>query len=356
MKDATLKDVAEAAGIHYSTASRALDPNKQDLVSESTVSHVQDVARKLGYKRHMAARNLRTGRSETIGIVIPDLSNPFWAPVLHGVSRALEEEGYVALIGETHDDKKQHWLLLDRLAAWRVDAVISGAARLDEEKMLARFACMRVPILLMVRATSAKLPYVVDDGRAGGGIAARHLIELGHRVVAQLAGPQDISSFVLRRRGFVEFSTTVKGVTVIEFDEAGTAPSYAEGRRLMKALLQRDGLRPTAIFAHNDLMAIGAIDALKAAGLRCPHDISVIGYNDSPLVDHVSPSLSTLRVPMDQLGYLAGRKTIELLQNPRLVSAPRCLMPELVQRGSTDAVRVLPDLRGAETGRPRGAA
>lgn len=335
MKDpVTLKDVARKAGVHYSTASRALDPNKRSLVSRETAAHVRAVAARLGYQGHMVARSLRRGRTNTIGIVIPDLSNPFWAPVLHGIHRACDEHGYVVLIGETYDERLAHRELLETLASWGVDVIISGAARLNNGRMLRRFVNMRVPVLLMVRSTPGGFPFVGDDGALGAKLAFQHLVELGHRVIAQLPGPQDIYSFAIRRRGFLDHAASPK-VTMVDVNDFGAAPSYAEGKRLMQALLKLKGPRPTGIFAHNDLMAIGAIDALREANLEVPGDVSVIGYNDSPLVDHISPSLSTLHVPMDQLGHMAGTKAMELVDKPTETPESVLLVPELIARGST---------------------
>jgi LacI family transcriptional regulator len=186
----------------------------------------------------------------------------------------------------------------------------------------------------MVRSTPGGFPFVVDDGALGAGLAFKHLVDLGHRVIAQLPGPQDIYSFAIRRRGFLDHANSSR-VVIVDVKDFGAAPSYQEGKRLMEALLKLKGPRPTGIFAHNDLMAIGAIDGLREANLECPGDVSVIGYNDSPLVDHISPSLSTLRVPMDQLGYLAGKKAIELVDHPGQVPDSVSLVPEFIARAST---------------------
>jgi LacI family transcriptional regulator len=329
----TLKHVAQAAGVHYSTASRALDPNKQSLVSEATLAHVQETARRLGYQHHMLARSLRRQRSDTIGIVIPDLANPFWGPILHAIHRACDERGYVPLIGETHGERRSHRELLERLAGWRVGAIISGAARLDDQAMLERFVRTQVPVLLMVRATLDGLPRVVDDGALGAELAVKHLAALRHRRIAQLAGPQHTYSFFVRRLGFLE-QAAASEVAVIDVGQCGVAPTYEEGHRLMNAAL-RLRRRPTAVFAHNDLMAIGAIDALREADLVCPDDVSVIGYNDFPLVDHISPALSTLRVPADELGYSAGTMAVDLIENPDQTPASVSLAPQLIARQST---------------------
>jgi len=140
MATVTLKDVARVAGVHYSTASRALDPAKRSLVNAATAAHVQEVAEQLGYRQHLVARSLRQGRTNTIGIVVPDLDNPSWAPVLHGLTSVLDESGYLILVSETLEDHRRYRRLLEKLAAWRVDAIISAATRLSDAGYLRDFA------------------------------------------------------------------------------------------------------------------------------------------------------------------------------------------------------------------------
>jgi LacI family transcriptional regulator len=336
--DVTLRDVAAAAKVHYSTASRALDPAKRWLVNWETAARVQALAEKLGYQPHMIARGLRRGHTNTIGVIVPDLGNPLWAPVLHGIASALEERGFVTLIGETQDDHGRYRRLLDQLSSWRVDAIISAASRLGDRQTLQQFAKKRVPVLLLIRTVPAgHFPSVSDDGLRGGEMAAEHLIQLGHQVLAQLCGPLDVQSFVDRARGFTKYAAAA-GVAIVELKTWASTPNYAEGQRLMQELLKLPTPKPTAVFAHNDLMALGAMDVVTAAGLQCPQDISIIGYNDSPLVDHVSPSLSTIRLPANELGYLAGQMIVRLIEAPDgavSVSIP----PTLVARGSTSSLR-----------------
>jgi LacI family transcriptional regulator len=331
----TLKDVARAAGIHYSTASRALDPNKRRLVNASTAAHVQAIADRLGYRQHMVARSLRRGQTNTIGVVLPDLENQSSAPLLHGVTRALDQSGYIALVGETQNDHQRYRRLLEQFAGWRVDAIISAATRLSDARYLRQFCQGGVPVLLVIRTLPGRdFVTVSEDSLRGGALAAEHLIALGHRVLAQLQGPADVQTFKDRARGFAREAGR-RGVELSDLKESASMASYEEGHRLMSVLLQQASPELSAVFAHNDHMAIGAIDAMGERGLRCPQDLSVMGYNDAPLVDHMCPALSTIRLPAKELGALAGESVIKLIKGQQSPQASTWITPTLVARAST---------------------
>ncbi|HEY4864809.1 MAG TPA: LacI family DNA-binding transcriptional regulator [Candidatus Dormibacteraeota bacterium] len=337
----TLKDVARAAGIHYSTASRALDPAKRKLVNSATAAHVRKVAAQLGYNQDMVARSLRRGQTNTVGIVVPDFENPTWAAILHGVTSALERSGYVGLLGETEDDHDRYQRLLEKLVGWRVDAVVSMATRLSDGPYLREFASRGVPIVLAIRTLPGEgFVNITEDSVLGGSMAAEHLIGLGHRSLAQLRGPSQVQTFEDRGRGFVRAAAD-HGIDVLEMVGTGATPTYEEGRRLMGLLLDRDAAPPTAVFAHNDLMAIGAMDVLAAREIRCPDDVSVIGYNDSPLVEHVRPALTTIRLPAAELGQLAGTSVVKLVERAEDPPESTVLPPTLVVRASTAPPRPL---------------
>jgi LacI family transcriptional regulator len=330
----TLKDVARAAGIHYSTASRVLNPSKRP-VNTKTAERVRAVADRLGYRGHMVARSLRLGTTKTIGVVVPDLGNPAWAPVVHGIATALEKRGYEALIGETQDDHGRYGRLLERLAGWRVDAIITAATRLGDRQALELFVKDRVPVFLVVRTLpGSDLPTVSDDGVNGGAIAADHLASLGHRMVAQLCGPADVQVFIDREHGFRDGANNA-GIVVRDFGPRATSATYEEGLRLMDELLRLPGPAPTGVFVHNDLMAIGAMDAVTAAGLHCPQDVSIIGYNDSPLVDRLMVSLTSVRFLATELGRLAGEMAMQVIEQPAVRVHSVSLPPILVARAST---------------------
>ena len=334
-RNVTLKEVARAAEVHISTASRALDPTKSWRISAATVDRVRQVAEELGYSPDMIARGLKRGTTTTIGVVVTDLENPFIGPVIRGITVALEQHGFLALVAETFDDHERLVRILNHLVSRRVDAIICSAVRLTDATLLRRAAKQGLPIVLAVRSIPRSgLPCIVPDDRRGGRLAVAHLAELGHRAVAQIKGPSDVSNFVDRGRGFDEQAAEA-GLVDLTIAEAASQPTVEEGRRLMRLTLVQNRRRLTGVFAQNDLLAIGAIDAIRAVGLECPRDVSVVGYNDGPLADHVSPSLSTIRMPGHELGSRAAEVAMDLIEDGGK-RRPSVLVPvSLVVREST---------------------
>ena len=331
----TLRDVARAAGVHYSTASRALSSDPTLRVSAPTVDRVRRVAEQLGYRPHMGARGLRKGRTGIIGVVVADLGNSFIAPVIRGVENALEPRGLMAVIAETQDDPARFEHVLEHLASRRVDALITTSARLGDVEMLTKFAKREAPVVLAVRnLPGSALACVHADDRRGGELAAGYLAELGHRVLAQLRGPQDMEPFIERGDGFAATASAL-GVELVEIDESASAPTYEEGQRLMVHLLAGRTPKPTAVFAHNDPMAIGALDVLVSSGLRCPEHVSIMGFNDNDFADHVDPPLSTIRIDAYEIGRRAGELAIGVLDDGDEPAPDVVVPPLLISRAST---------------------
>lgn len=330
---ATLRDVADLVGVHPSTVSRALDPRSASLVSEATRDRVRKAADELGFQVDTVASGLRRGRTQTIGVVVPDLSNPYAAPMIRGIENSLDSRNYMALITETQDDQSRARRVFDALLGRRVDAVITLASRSGDEALLRRVA-KRVPVVLAIRdLTGSGLPGVVGDEERGGRIAADHLIDMGHTRVAQLHGPLDVTSFVHRGAGFSS-RVAERGATLVDFTTTARAPTIEEGRTCMAQLLAHPGERPTAVFAHNDLMAVGAIEAITDAGLNCPQDISVLGYNDAPLTGYTDPPLSTIALPGYELGRFAAEMALSFVEDPTREAHVLSLPPRLVPRAS----------------------
>lgn len=330
----TLKDVAARAGVHTSTASRALDPQKGSLVREETVRRVRAAAEELGYRGDAVASGLRRGRTSTLGIVVTDLGNPFIAPVVRGIENHLEGRDLMALIAETRDDPARTSRVLNNLIARRVDAVIVTTARAGDAPLLRR-ARTQLPIVLAVRSLPGSgISAVVHDDERGGRLAADHLLEHGHRRIAQLCGPQDASSFLERTAGFRR-RLADDGLTPLEIDETADRPALPDGRRLMAALLERYPDPPTAVFAQNDLMAFGALEALRDHGLSCPEDVAVIGYNDTLMTAFTDPPITTIRLPGYELGRIAADTAVMLIDDPDQGPTSLSLPPVLVPRRST---------------------
>lgn len=332
----TLKDVATAAGVHVSTASRALDPSRSRRISDATIHRVQLAAEQLGYMPDMVAKGLKRGTTTDVGVIVTDLEDPYIAPVIRGIASALEAEGHITLIAETLGDHDRFEDILNHLACRRVSAVVTTAARTSDRHLIADFAG-RLPALVLAvqNVDGSGLPYVVHDDRHGAELAAGHLISLGHSVLAQLRGPDDIEQFRRRTEGFRRTVGT-HGCVDVTISDTAQELTIAEGRRLMGATLDQNGSNPpTGIFAHTDAMALGAIAELRSRGLSCPGDISVIGYDDAPPVSFLDPPLSTVRLSGGEIGRRAGEIVTALLSDPHAKPESVTVPATLVARGST---------------------
>lgn len=335
MSRVTLHDVAREVGVHPSTVSRALDPGHAHLVKESTRARIVEVAQRLGYRPHMVARGLQTGRTLTVGVVVADLGNTFVTPIIHGLTAALEDHGTMPVIAETQDDHTRFSQILDHLLGRRVDAIISLAARADDREIL-ESAARIVPVVVAARPLAhTTLPQVIHDDRAGARLAADHLTGLGHRRLTQLRGPLDVENFARRAEGF---STAIRraGASEITLDAYAGLPVIDEGARLMRLVVDRGDL-PTGLFVHNDLMATGALSVLHEHGIRVPDDVSVVGYNDLPVIGFVDPPLTTVRYPGWEVGRAAGEMAQRLVDGEHATNV--VIEATLVVRRSTGAPR-----------------
>lgn len=334
MNGVTMQDVAERAGVHVGTASRALDPDRQYMVSAKTRERVRQAADDLGYQVNALARGLRKGFTGILGVVVPDIGNPFLAPLLRGLEQVLGARGFMTLVAETHEDPRNLRQICEHLIARRVDGVIVSAAHQSDGPFLSTVA-KTMPVVLAVRKVDEPGHYTVThDDKLGAMLATEHLIDLGHGTVAQLRGPDDVSSFSMRTEGFGKV-VKQRRCRDVSSDETAVEPTIQEGRRLAERLLKRGHNRPTAIFAQNDLMAIGALEALAEAGLRCPEDMSIVGYNDAPLTRHLAPPLTSVRLPSSELGQRAGALMLAQLAGTAKEPTIELFPPELVVRAST---------------------
>jgi LacI family transcriptional regulator len=333
-RPATLRDVAAAARVHPATASRALNPETRILVSEDTARRVTDAAARLGYQPNPVARSLRTRRSHTVGVLIPDLNNPLFPPIVRGLEDKLADAGYVALIGNTDSDAHRERILFEQMRARHVDGFVMATATLHDQ-LLADAAAAEVPVVLMNRlAPDYSFPSVSVDNEQGARMAVTHLARLGHTRIAHVAGPQEASTGVSRLRGFRDGMTT-HGLKVDEGLIAyATRYTVEEGVRCCRELLARRQ-DFTAVAAANDMLAVGCYTALDERSLQCPDDISVIGFNDMPFIDRLRPPLTTVRFPHYQLGTEAAQLLLERINGSEGPVKILYLAPELIVRGST---------------------
>lgn len=328
----TLRDVAEAAGVHLSTVSRVLSPEKRRLVKDETAERIEALIAELDYSPNRLAQGLKTRRSMTVGVLIADITNPVFPYVVRGIEDMLLHSGYTALVANTDDDAERGRAAFDALSARQVDGfIVTTAPRVDRlvEEALDRGA----PLVLAVRNTdSRRAAAVTSDEREGTRIAVEHLFALGHRRIACVHGPTTVSTGAARLEGFVHAMKSSR--LELNSDLLVEAGSFRieEGERSMRQILAR-GTRFTAVLAGNDMLAVGCLTALAKHKLRCPEDVSVVGFNDMPLADRLSPPLTTLRIPYYDVGLCAAELFVEQLNG-----APRreiVLSQELVVRGST---------------------
>ena len=330
----TIKDVAERCGVHPSTVSRALSPAMSHLVAPEVAKRIRAAATALGYQPNVTAAGLRTGRSGLIGVLAPDIADPGFPPILSGVTETLGAQGYATIVVDVGPDPSREQELVDRLIARGVDGLVLATVVLNDP-VVGHCLAASIPVVLVNRSDSArKLPAVVTDDEAGMRLAVDHLAGLGHRRLGHIAGPQHVSTGALRRAGF-KAAAARSGLpaqnTLIE-----TARAYTrdEGRLAALRLLDREK-PPTGIVAANDLLALGIYDALGERGLKCPAEISVVGHNDMPYVDMLSPPLTTVRIAQREMGNQAARLLLDAIADPAARRERVVLEPVLIVRGST---------------------
>ena len=331
----TIKDIAERCGVHPSTVSRALSPAMRHLVADDVAKRIHIAADALGYRLNMAAAGLRTGRSGLIGVLVPDIADPGFPPILSGIADQLDAAGYATIVVDVgaHGSQQQ---FVDRLIGRGVDGLVLATVSL-RDAIVKHCLDAAIPAVLVNRLDgSARLPSVTSDEAEGMRLAVAHLAALGHRGIGHVAGPPEISTGSRRRAGF-DASAARAGLATRD-TRVEIAASYTReaGREAALRLLDRNR-RPTAIVAANDLLALGVYDALAARGLNCPVDVSVVGHNDMPYVDMLSPPLTTVRIAQRDMGEAAAKLLLDRIAEPAAKREHIVLAPKLIIRGSTTA-------------------
>ncbi|WP_108663581.1 LacI family DNA-binding transcriptional regulator [Acuticoccus kandeliae] len=333
-KRVTLKDIARATGFHVSTVSRALDLNSRITLTEDVVRQIREAADAMGYRRNRVASGLRTNRTMTIGVVIPDITNDLFPPIVRGIESVLEPEGYASIIVNTDNLPEREIRLVDVLTERGVDGILH-AAPLRTDTSISGLLRQGIPVVtLNRRIEGSTVPYVVNDERAGIEMMLRHLHEAGHRRIAHIAGPQALSTGAVRLEAFRDTCAA------LGLDEKACPIAVSErfdddeGRRCAAELL--DGKAAfTAILAANDRLALGAIDTLKKAGRAVPTDVSVTGFNDLPSLQLIEPKLTTIRIQHFEAGRAAARILLSMLLHPEEEIATETVLPvEIVARES----------------------
>ena len=331
---ATLAEVAKAAGVHPSTASRALNAHTRAKVSAGTAAQVMGAARRLGYQPNSLARGLRMSRTLTVGMLVPDITNPLFPPIARGIEDRLRRNGLTLVLANTDNDDDKERALFDAMVARRVDGLILATAR-RQYPLLTEVADRGLPCVLVNRTTDdTAVPAVLGDDHAGIGQAVRHLVELGHRRIAHVGGTQTVSTGVTRYSSFLSWmrqhglEPDPRLVVIAEWFQE------ERGAEAFRKLFAR-GAGFTAVVCGNDLIALGGYDVLRERGLTCPDDISIVGYNDTPFNDKFSPALTSVRIPQYHIGYRVADLLLEIMEDSDYQLADLHLKPQLMVRGST---------------------
>lgn len=325
----TLETIAETLGVHVSTVSRALDPERSHQVGEDTAAQVQQVAEDLGYSPHPWARSLRTNRTMTIGLVIPRLEDSVLSIMFGTAEAAASAAGYLAITASTGDDQKQEREVIRSLLGRRVDGLVIASSHLGDS-VVAELAERSFPFVLMNRA-EGNYPCVRGDDEGGAYAATSHLIETGHRRVGLLAGPPSTSTSRLRRRGFRRAMEDA-GLEIQEGSIVDTRFDAESGYEGMMSLLE-GASPPTAVFAVNDYLAIGAMSAVRAARMSVPVDVALVGFNDVPISRMMHPALTSVSLPLHSIGRMAVEMLLRLIDGEQVEGT--VLPAELKVRGSS---------------------
>jgi LacI family transcriptional regulator len=345
---ATIKDVAALAGISYTTVSHVI--NNTRPVNAETRRKVEAAITQLDYVPSAVARSLKGQATATIGLLVPNSLNPYFAELARGIEDECERNGYCVILCNSDDDPAKQRKYLRVLLEKRIDGLIVASAT-EEGGFDDGIAPLRIPLVLVDRELDGVVAdRVWVDHEQGGYLATQHLLSLGHRRIACISGPLRTRVAALRvqgyRRAMAEAAIEVPDTWLEESDF--TSPGgYQAASRLLESV------RPSAIFASNDLLGIGALRAAAERGLRVPQALSVIGFDDIQMSRYVYPALSTVGQSILQLGELAAQLLLQRIESlAPAAPEPRILAPQLLLRESTQAPG--PHLAGAPTPSPQG--
>lgn len=335
---ATLSDVAALAGVDVSTVSRVLGGNKNQRVRQETRERIEAAAQHLNYRPNLSARGLRTARTYTLGIAVPQLDNPVYYQIILGAERGAYEKGYSLLIAHIEESASDDAVYARIAQNSRVDGLL--VTTLDDNSAILRAVKKAgVPFLLLNRKVRGIRNYFSFNSRLAARMATEHLIALGHKRIAHLSGQVNPSTGVGRFAGYRDALAAAN----IPYDPSLVKVSgytVAGGAKAMREILEHASPLPTAVFPLTLAAATGAIMTLHAHGVSVPAEMSVITVHDGPMAEVMYPQLSTVRMPVQEMGFEGAQALIDLIDG-KIQIARRDFSPlELVLRSSTAPPRV----------------
>jgi LacI family transcriptional regulator len=322
---AKLRDVAAAAGLSAATVSR--HQNGTIVLPPATVARIEEAIRTLGYQPNPHARRLSLGRSDSIGLVVPDIANPFFARLAAAVEQAADAVGLSVVLNATLNQPRRELAYLQRMRLNHLDGLIFITNHGDDGQLVKAINAAKGVVLMDEDVPKARGHKVFCDNAHGGFLAGRHLIENGHRDLVYVGGPADLMSAVERLQGFRQAVQEAAPARVLA--ELFGPYSAAHGRAAADKVLAMSP-RPTGVFAGSDEIALGLLARLKEAGVRVPDEVSLIGFDDVGPLDLFDPPLTSVRQPIEKLGQCA----VELLRSPQGKLSEVRLPVELAVRGS----------------------
>ena len=333
-KPPTLKSMAAELGIHVSTLSRVLNGDADSVAkaaSPDVVARIRQLAAQRNYKPNTQAAALRTQRSQEIGVLMPRISDLVMATIYEGIDAAADAAGYMTFVSNTQDQPQRQRALAERTLRRQVAGLIIGDSHLDiDQPLLSHLAELKVPYVLISRRYPGH-PGVTCDDFLGGRLAAAHLFELGCRNVAVLAGEPHASTGADRTSGFLAFFRE-QGIELppnrVLNGHFDSRQGHIQGQQLLQEDPSIDG-----IFAVNDFLAIGLMGAIREAQLRLGTDIAVIGYNDTPLAAELPVPLTSVRLPLHEMGEMGFRALLAGIDGAKIESV--LVQPQLMVRESS---------------------
>lgn len=335
MSKPTILDVAQLAGVSPSTVSRYL--NGSGRVSGKSQAAIREAMEKLGYRPDTTARAMRTGRTYSIVVLVPDMANPYFVEIANAVERYVAPQGYSVIVCNTDEDPDRERTLIEAVVSRNVDGLIIIPSNRTAANIVS--LAQDVPVVVLDRPQAADLVFTVaGDNLSGGKLAATHLLELGHRSIAFLSGPPTIPTHGERYRGFREALDSY-GVAMNPGLFWAAEASVKGGEEGVDRALSQGAGEFTAIVASSDLLAIGAMRALRARGINVPEDVSVVGYDNIALSEYVFPSLTTIDQSKQEMGRLAAEMLLAHLESQTPLPASATLLPPRLVVRSTSCPR-----------------
>jgi LacI family transcriptional regulator len=312
------------------TVSRVV--NNKDDVSQATRNRVMDVIEQLHYRPSSIARGLATQRTGTLGVVVPDISNPFFASIVRSAEEEAYAKDYSVFLGNTNEDPEREVAVLQSLEDKHVDGLILCSSRLEDDTLFEILERFPTAVLVFREKNGADVGAFTIDDVFGGQAAIEHLLRSGHRNIGLISGPPISLSAYGRLKGY-QAALQVADIPVNDRWIRHSHPAVEGGQEAAYDLL-KDNPEITALFCHNDLVAVGAMQACAELGLKVPDDIAIIGYDDIRLAELVSPALTTLRIPRSEIGTKTMQMLLEQIEVESAAPKEVHLKPELIVRAS----------------------